>query len=305
MQLIAPKDAIAHERKKKWKTSGLAYLMLLPSFVFLALFTFYPIGYSIYMSLFKNNNATLATGPKYIGFQNYVTLFTKDKIFLEALKNNLIVVVVTVPLILALAIFMAIFANKVKFGKGLVRVSFFYPTLLPMVAAANIWLYIYTPIYGLLPSIFNNTTWHFLTDPNAVLAALIVMTIWKQAGYMMIFFISGLQNVNPELYEAARIDGANSTQIFWKITWPMLMPTTLYCMIITMTNAFKLVDHLYIMTKGGPGNSSNMLLFYIYQKAFDQNNIGMASAITVVVIALLLVVTCVQFFTQDKRTFYA
>lgn len=122
---------------------------------------------------------------------------------------------------------------------------------------------------------------------------------------MMIFYISGLQNINPELYEAARIDGANGVQIFRSITWPMLMPTTLYCMIITMTNAFKMVDHLYILTKGGPGNSSNMLLFYIYQKAFDQSNIGMASAITVVVIALLLVVTCIQFFTTDKHTFYA
>ena len=267
--------------------------------------TFYPIGYSIWNSLYKDNNATIRTGPVYIGLKNYVTLFTKDQIFKQAFINNIIVAVVTVPISLGLAIMMAIFANKVKIGKGLVRVSFFYPTLLPMVAVANIWLFIYTPGYGMLGYIFNNNTWHFLTDPDAVLWALIVMMIWKQAGYVMIFYISGLQNINPELYEAATIDGANGTQIFWRITWPMLMPTTLYVMIITMTNAFKLVDHLYILTKGGPGNASNMLLFYVYQKAFDQTNYGMASAITVVVIVLLLILTCVQFFTQDKRTFYA
>ncbi len=291
------------ERRRMWRTTRLAWALLLPSFIFLAMFTFYPIGYSIWNSLYKDNNATLRTGPVYIGIKNYVTLFTKDTIFAESFRNNIIVALVTVPISIGLAIMMAIFANKVKAGKGLVRVSFFYPTLLPMVAVANIWLFIYTPVYGMLGYI--NSTWHFLTDPKAVLWALIVMMIWKQAGYVMIFYISGLQNINPELYEAAKIDGANPTQIFWRITWPMLMPTTLYVMIITMTNAFKMVDHLYILTKGGPGNASNMLLFYVYQKAFDQTNYGMASALTVVVIVMLLLITCVQFFTQDKRTFYA
>ena len=289
-------------RVKKWKTTRLALGLLAPSFVFLALFTFYPMFYSLYMSFFKNNQATYTTGPVFIGLDNYIRLFTKDAIFTQSFWNNIIVAVATVPTSIALAICMALFANKVKAGKGLVRVSFFYPTLLPMVAVANIWLFIYTPMYGLLGYI--NPNWRFLTDPSTVLWALIVMMIWKQAGYVMVFFISGLQNINPELYEAAHIDGANNRQIFWKITWPMLMPTTLYVMIITMTNAFKLVDHLYIMTKGGPGNSSNMLLFYVYQTAFDRSNTGYASAITVVII-VLLVLTAVQFFTQDKRTYYS
>lgn len=296
-------NGLQRARRKKWKTTKLALWLLLPSMIFLALFTFYPIGYSLYMSFFKSNQATALTGPVFIGLDNYVRLFTKDKTFAQVLVNNIIVAVTTVPTSIALAICMALFANKVKLGKGLVRVSFFYPTLLPMVAVANIWLFIYTPMYGLLGHI--NPNWRFLTNPDTVLWALIVMLIWKQAGYVMVFFISGLQNINPELYEAAHIDGANSRQIFWKITWPMLMPTTLYVMIITMTNAFKLVDHLYIMTKGGPGQSSNMLLFYVYQTAFDRSNTGYASAITVVIIVMLLLLTGVQFFTQDKRTHYA
>lgn len=294
---------LSRERRKKWRTTRLAWGLLLPSMIFLAIFTFYPIGYSVYMSLFKNNMSTVMTGPKFIGFQNYVTLFTKDTIFTQSFINNLIVAVVIVPVSIVLAVGMAIFANKVKLGKGAVRVSFFYPTLLPMVAVANIWLFIYTPMYGLLGYI--NSSWRFLGHPDTVLGALIVMLIWKQAGYVMIFYISGLQNINYELYEAARIDGANSRQTFLRITWPMLKPTTLYVMIITLTNAYKMVDHLYIMTKGGPGNASNMLLFYVYQKAFDQSNTGVASAITVVLISLLLIITCVHFFTQDRKIFYA
>ena len=288
---------------KKWRTTYLAWGLLLPSVAFLSVFTLYPIGYSAYMSLFKNNMSTFATGPQYIGLKNYVDLFTRDAVFSKAFTNNLIIAAVTVPLSIALAVAMAIFANRVKTGKGAVRVSFFYPTLLPMVAVANIWLFIYTPMYGLLGSF--NPNWRFLDNVNTVLQAMIVMLVWKQAGYVMIFYIAGLQNINQELYEAARIDGANAGQMFRRITWPLLRPTTIYVTIITLTNAYKMVDHLYIMTKGGPDNASNMLLFYVYQKAFDQSNTGVASAVTVVLIAILLIATSVHFFTQDRRTFYA
>ncbi len=288
---------------RKWRETRLAWALLFPSVIFLSLFTLYPIGYSIFASLFKNNMSTYASGPRYIGLKNYVDLFTKDLVFSKVFMNNLIIAGATIPLSIALAIGMAIFANKVRAGKGIVRVSFFYPTLLPMVAVANIWLFIYTPMYGLLGYI--NPNWRFLTSSDSVLMALIVMLIWKQAGYVMIFYIAGLQNINPELYEAAHIDGANAGQMFRRITWPMLKPTTIYVTIITMTNAYKMVDHLYIMTKGGPDNASNMLLFYVYQKAFDQSNIGVASAVTVILITILLAATCVHFFTQDRRTFYA
>ncbi|HSK69964.1 MAG TPA: sugar ABC transporter permease [Candidatus Limnocylindria bacterium] len=288
---------------KKWRQTRLAWGLLLPSVVFLSLFTLYPIGYSVYMSLFKNNMSTFATGPQFIGIKNYVDLFTRDAVFRKVFVNNLVIAAVTIPASVFLAVGMAIFANKVRTAKGAVRVAFFYPTLLPMVAVANIWLFIYTPMYGLLGYI--NQNWRFLAGADTVLWALIAMLIWKQAGYVMIFYIAGLQNINQELYEAARIDGANALQSFRRITWPLLKPTTIYVTIITMTNAYKMVDHLYIMTKGGPDNASNMLLFYVYQKAFDQSNTGMASAITVILIGILLIATTVQFFSQDRRTFYA
>lgn len=294
---------MSREKHKKWRDTRLAWLLLSPSMVFLAVFTIYPIAYSLVMSMYKNNMATFMTGPQFVGISNYMRLFTQDQVFRDAFWNNIIIAIFTVPISIAMAILMAMGTNKATRGKGLLRIAFFYPTLLPMVAVANLWLFIYTPIYGLLG--YLNPNWHFLTDPDTVLGAMIVMLIWKQAGYVMIFYISALQGIDHQLYEAGRIDGAGGLAIFRHITWPLLKPTTLYVTIIALTNAYKMVDHLYIMTKGGPGNASNMLLFYVYQKAFDQSNTGVASAVTVVLITLLLVITCVQFFTQDKRTFYS
>ncbi len=288
------------DSRKKWRVSFLAWALLAPSFVFLGTFTLYPIVSSFISSLYRDNLSTIK--PVYVGFTQYAQLLN-DPIFIKSFNNNLLVAVVTIPTSIALAVAMALFAHKVKRGKGFVRVAFFYPTLLPMVAVANIWLFIYTPGYGLLG--YLNPTWKLLGNTNTAIWALIVMLIWKQAGYVMIFYISGLQNINEELYDAASIDGAKPFGIFRHITWPLLRPTTIYVTIIALTNAYKLVDHLYIMTKGGPNNSTNMLLFYIFQVGFDFWDVGRASAMTVVLVVLLLVVSCVQFFTQDKRAFYS
>ena len=291
---------MSRDTKKKWRTSFLAWGLLIPSFFFLCVFTLYPIGTSFFNSLFRDNLSVLK--PKYIGFQNYIALLS-DPIFIKAFYNNLIVALCTIPTSIALAVGMAIFANKVRFVRGFVRVAFFYPTLLPMVAVANIWLFIYTPIYGLLG--YLDPSLRLLSNPNSAIWALIVMLIWKQAGYVMIFYISGLQSINEELYSAALIDGAGPVKTFRYITWPLLKPTTIYVMIITLTNAYKMVDHLYIMTKGGPNNSTNMLLFYIFQVGFDFWDVGRASAMTMVLVVLLLFVTCVQFFVQDRKAFYS
>lgn len=286
--------------KKKWKTSFLAWGMIFPSFIFLTLFTLYPIAKSFYLSFFLNDLSVIK--PVFNGLKNYSALL-KDDVFKQAFMNNLLVAACTIPISISMAVGMALFANKVKFGKGLTRVAFFHPTILPMVAVADIWLFIYTPMYGLVGRFFPDL--RLLGNANTAIWALIVMLIWKQAGYVMIFYISGLQGISRELYEAARLDGAGPITSFWYITWPLLKPTTIYVTIITLTNAYKIVDHLYIMTKGGPGNATNMLLFYIYQVGFDFWDVGKAAAMTVVLIVMLLFVTGIQFFIQDKRTFYS
>lgn len=288
------------DRKRKVRNSFIAYAMLLPAFIFLVMFTLYPIGNSIWSSFFRDNLSVIT--PQFIGLKNYTGL-AKDAVFIQSFKNNLLIAAVTVPVSIALSVAMAVFTDKIRFGKGFARTAFFYPTILPMVAVANIWLFIYTPSYGLLGQLGLNL--RVLTDPKTAVWGIIVMLIWKQAGYLMIFYISGLQGISEELYEAAKLDGASPMQVFRSITWPMLRPTTIYVSIISLTNAYKMVDHLYIMTKGGPNNTTNMLLYYIFQTGFDFWDAGRASAMTVVLVVMLLIITGVQFFTQDRNTFYS
>ncbi|HEY3423573.1 MAG TPA: sugar ABC transporter permease [Negativicutes bacterium] len=282
-----------------------AWLLIFPSFIFLVLFTLYPIGSTFVDSFFSNNLSNKI--PHFVGNENYQRLL-QDRIFMQAVKNNLIIALVTIPVSIAIALSMALFANSKIRGRSIIRAGYFYPTLLPMIAVANIWLFIYTPGYGLISYVerllgLNNTNW--LGDPSTVLPAVIAVLIWKESGYFMIFFLSGLQNISNEVYEAARIDGASNWQTFRKITWPLLMPTTLFVAIVALTNAFKTVDHLYIMTKGGPDNASTMILYYIYQVGFEFWDIGLASAITSVLVVVLLVITCIKFFVIDKRTHYS
>lgn len=291
--------AVSQETKKKWKRTLVAWILLLPSAVFLGIFTIYPIIKSFISSLYRDNLSTMT--PVFTGLANYAALL-KDKVFWECFNNNLLIAVVTVPLSIGLAVAMALFEKDVKHGKTLVRLGFIYPTFIPMVAAANIWMFIYTPIYGLLG--YLNPNWRFLADSKTAIWAVMVMLVWKQAGYLMLFYMSGLNGISKELSEAAKIDGAGRWKLFRMILWPMLKPTTIYVVIISITNAYKMVDHLYIMTKGGPGNATNVLLYYIYQTGFDYWDTGKASAITVVLVGLLLVVTCVKFFSSDKKAYY-
>ena len=295
----AYETALKKEITNKWKRTLTGWLLLAPSLVFLCVFTIYPIVKSIISSFYLDNLSVMQ--PVFAGFSNYIALF-QDKVYWECFWNNLLIAVVTVPLSIGLAVAMAMFANSLKWGKAAARLGFTYPTFIPLVAAANIWMFIYTPIYGLLGYI--NPNWRFLADGKTAIWAVMVMLVWKQAGYIMLFYVAGLHGISRELFEAAKIDGANGWQIFTRVTWPMLKPTTIYVLIITLTNAYKMVDHLYIMTKGGPGNATNVLLFYIYQTGFDYWDTGKASAMTVILVAVLLVVTSVCFFVQDKKAYY-
>ncbi|MDD6323993.1 MAG: sugar ABC transporter permease [Lachnospiraceae bacterium] len=287
-------------KRKKWRTSIRAWILLLPSLIFLGIFTVYPIIQSAISSLYKDDLTTIT--PVFSGLDNYRALVS-DPIFWECIRNNLLIAVVTVPASIALGVAMASFSHSLgKKGKTLTRIGFIYPTFIPLVAAANIWMFIYTPIYGLLG--YLNPEWRLLANGKTAIWAIIVMLIWKQAGYLMLFYIAGLNGISREVFEAAELDGARGFQKFRTITWPLLKPTTMYVFIIALTSAFKTVDHLYIMTKGGPGNATNMLLFYIYQTGFDYWNNGKASAMTVILVGLLLIITAVKFFYDDRKAYY-
>lgn len=249
--------------------------------------------------MFKDNLSTMT--PVWNGLGNYKALLA-DPVFQECFFNNLLIAVVTIPVSMGLAVLLAVLSNRLKWGKSFVRLGFIYPTFIPLVAAANIWMFIYTPIYGLLGYI--NPEWRILADGTTAIWAIMVMLIWKQTGYIMLFYIAGLHGIDKELYEAARMDGAGEVSMFRLITWPMLKATNIYVLIIVITNAYKMVDHLYIMTKGGPGNATNVLLYYIYQTGFDYWDTGKASAMTVILVGMLLLITSIGFFRSDRNAYY-
>jgi sn-glycerol 3-phosphate transport system permease protein len=259
---------------------------------------------TIRLSLYQADLATPV--PIFIGLDNYINLLD-DTIFWKVMSNNLWFALGTVPTSMALALLMATFANKALRGTNFLRTAFFYPTLIPMIAAANVWLFIYTPQYGLLSRVMKSVSLsdiNWLGSPQYVMWAMIFMIVWKEAGYFMIFYLAGLQNISPDLYEAAQVDGVGRWTVFRKITFPLLMPTTLFVTIVALTNSFKLVDHLVIMTKGGPNNASNLLLYYIYETAFSFWDQGIASTLTTVMIAVLLLFAVLNFFGLDKKIHY-
>ncbi|UAC48347.1 sugar ABC transporter permease [Bacillus aquiflavi] len=280
------------------------WLLLLPSLIFIIIFTFYPILKTIYLSLFQADLTT--PEPYFVGLDNFSRMM-EDKVFWKALKNNILFAAGTVPLSMALGLAMALLVNRALKGSGLVKTLLFYPVVIPMIAAANIWLFIYTPEYGMLNqilSLFGAGSINVLGHTETVLPAMIFMVVWKEAGFFMVFYLAGLQNISKELYEASIIDGASKWQQFWKVTFPLLMPTTLFIFIIATTNAFKLVDHLVVMTQGGPDNASNLLFYYIYENAFKFLDYGMASTLTIVMLVVMLVIAAVQFFTVNKKIHY-
>ena len=280
------------------------WLLLAPAAILLVGFTHYPAVATLEHSLFSTG--TLARPSRFVGLANYAAL-GDDPIFWQVLGNNFWFALGTIPTSIALALLMAIWVNGKLPGRALVRMSYFTPTVLPMIAVANLWLYFYTPQIGLLDKVtalFGAGSHNWLGDPHTVMGCLIAMTIWKEAGFFMIFYLAAMQSLPPELEEAARIEGASRWYFFRRVTFPLLMPTTLFVLVNATINSFKLVDHLFILTKGGPDNASNLLLYYIYQVAFSFFDTSYASTLTVVLLALLAGFAIVQFQLVERRVHY-
>ncbi|MEH6942552.1 carbohydrate ABC transporter permease [Bacillus sp. JJ722] len=292
-------------KSARLKENITAWLFLLPSLIFLVIFTLYPIIKTIYLSMFQVD--LLTTDPLYVGLDNF-KLMLEDETFRKAFINNIWFAVGTVPTSLMLGLGMAILVNRSFKGSSFARMFFFYPTVIPMVAVAFIWLFFYTPEYGLINSLlglFGAGELNLLGSSETALLSIIVMVVWKEAGFFMIFYLAALQNIPQDLYEASYMDGASKWYQFRRITFPLLMPTTLFSFIIATTNAFKTVDQLVVMTQGGPDNATNLLLYYIYESAFRFMDYGMASTVTVVVLLLMTIIAAVQFFSVERKIHYS
>ncbi len=299
MSAAAP--PLSHRKAPKW----LPYLLVSPTLVIVLVFTAWPTVQAVYMSFFRQylNFAKFRT-PTFIGLHNYRELFTSPD-FLQVLKNTAIYVAGTVPASIVLAFLFALLVNRAVKGIGLARLGFFYPTILPMVSAATIWMFFFTPDYGLFNSLLETLGYHgpenWLGNPHLALLAVMIVAIWKNAGYLMIFYLAGLQNLPEDVFEAASLDGASWWTQLWKIAFPLLRRTTLFVSTIAIIDAFQVVDHIFVMTQGGPSGASTVLLYYLWQVRFEDQNVGLASALTVVLIVIMLAITITNFVLSERE----
>jgi sn-glycerol 3-phosphate transport system permease protein len=280
------------------------WLLLLPALVLLVAFTHWPAVATVWGSFLSTPKK--ARPAHFNGLENYRSM-VQDDVFWQALWNNVIYAVATVPLSIALAIAMALWVDSRIRGRGFLRLAYFTPTVLPMIAVANIWLFFFTPQYGLLEQLtgaFGIASRNWLGSPETALACVTVVAIWKEAGFFMIFYLAALQSIPPSLGEAAAIEGASRAYYFRRVVFPLLMPTTLFVMVNAVINSVRLVDHIFVMTKGGPNNATSLLLFHVYQVGFNFWDTGYAAALTVVLLALLAAAAVGQFVFLDKRVHY-
>lgn len=281
-----------------------AWLLLLPAMVLLALFTHWPAVATIIDSFYSTPKARRPS--RFVGLENYQQMVA-DPVFWKAATNNLWFAVGTIPLSIALALLMAILVNDRIKGRTLVRMAFFTPTVLPLIAVANIWLFFYTPQYGLLAQLlspFGVPDRNWLGSQETALVCVTAVAVWKEAGFFMLFYLAALQQLPPHLAEAAALEGTSRWTFFRRVQFPLLMPTTLFVFVNAVINAFRMVDHLVVLTKGGPDNASTLLLYHIYQVGFSYWDTGYAAAITVVLLGTLALIAALQYGVLERRIHY-
>jgi sn-glycerol 3-phosphate transport system permease protein len=281
-----------------------AWLLILPGLLLLVAFTHWPAVATLVQSFYSTPKGSRP--PRFVGIDNYLSLID-DPVFWTALHNNAVYALATIPAAVVLALVMALAVNTALPGRALLRMAYFTPTMLPMIAVANIWLFFYTPDYGLfdrIVGIFGLGRHNWLGDPATALPAMMVVAVWQEAGFFMIFYLAALQAMPPDLKEAASLEGSSRWNFFRRVTLPLLMPTTLFVLVNAVINAFRVIDHIVVMTRGGPDNATTLLLYYIYETGFRFWDPAMAATLTVVLLAILGTLAALQFGVLAKRVHY-
>lgn len=287
---------------KEQKRSLVAYSFIAPNFIGFMVFTLGPILFAFLLSFMEwdGNNPI-----KFVALDNFKKL-TTDTRFIDAFKNTIVYSVTTVPITLFMALGLAVILNqKVKF-RNLFRTASFFPYVASLVAVAAVWNMLFSPANGPVNMLLaklgveaqNMPRW--AADKDFAMMTVVLFSVWKSMGYYMVIYLAGLQGISAELYEAASLDGANSWRKFRSITWPMLQPTTFFVVIMLTINCFKVYDQVYMITQGGPGTSTLVLVYHIYETAFRSWKLGYASAIAVVLFILVLTITLIQFQGEKK-----
>jgi sn-glycerol 3-phosphate transport system permease protein len=305
--LLTPKKSTAHSPRKSLWERIFPYLLVLPTLIFVFMFTLLP-------SINTIIDSTLSPGRRasdpaaFVGLENYQKLFDATHFiggrFLPILGNTLMFTLVTVAISVPLALVFALLLNRKIRGLGFWRFSIFYPTLLPLLGAASIWAFLYSDTIGLFNTIlrtFGLPGVNWLGDPNMVLLSITAMNIWKQSGYFMIFYLAGLQSIPKDIYEAADLDGATTWQQLRYLTLPLLNRTTLFVLVIAITFTFQTVEQLPALNNGNPADRGNLVLYFIFQNISERRNWGYVNAMSLVLVAILLVFTVTNFLVFERR----
>lgn len=289
---------------RRRRNNLIAYSFIAPNFVGFAIFTLIPIVMAVGLSFMKWNGSAVQ-GPQFIGLQNYLQLF-RDGRFRDALINTVVYTVATVPLTMICSLLLAVVLNQKIFGRNFFRTISFFPYVASLVAVAAVWNALFSPEKGpvnqILKAIGISNPPGWAADPNWAMVTLILFSVWKYIGYYMIIYLAGLQGISPELYEAANLDGANVVQRFRFITLPQLGSVTFLVLIMLTIQCFKVYDIVYMITAAGPGTKTLVLVYHIYNVAFKQWDLGYASAISMVLFLMVLIVTLVQFRMEKVRS---
>ncbi|WP_110590586.1 carbohydrate ABC transporter permease [Microbacterium suaedae] len=280
----------------------LGWSFILPNFLGFALLTLVPVVVMFYMSLTDWNIFGSST---FIGFDNFQRLFS-DGTFVTSFVNTIYYTVLHVPLTIVVSLGLALLLNNKLRGVAFFRTAAFFPYITSIVAIALVWNLLFSPDYGPINEALRFVGFAeppgWLTSPEWAMPAVVIISTWRDMGYYMVLFLAGLQTVPRELHEAARVDGANVVHRFFNVTLPCLRPTMFFVTVILTINSLKIFDLILVLTQGGPGQATTVISQFIYRKGFEENEFGYASAASVVLFALCLVVTIAQYMWNKKRS---
>lgn len=295
------------QRWRLWKktlNARTALLYLLPSIILFTVFVFYPMFRTIYLSFFLTDQQ--GTASLFVGFENYIDLWELES-FRKSLKSTLFFVLLTVPVGVILALFFALLANEKIRGIGFFRTIYSSTMGISVAASSVVWLFLFHPstgVFNRILSLFGMKEVMWLLDPNWALISVSISTIWLNLGFSFLILLGGLQHIDEYLYESAKIDGAGYWYQLRRITIPMLSPTLFFITTISLINAFQTFGQIDILTKGGPSEATNLIVYAIYREAFVNYQFGTASAQAVVLFLFILIVTIFQFKLVEKKVHY-
>lgn len=290
---------------RAWRERLLFLLLISPNMLLLAAFTFWPMIYNAYLSTISWN--FLSPIRRFVGLRNYETVLSSE-IFRIVLINTAVFTVVSVAATMVLGLGLALLLNQPLRWRNGARAVLFTPTVLSGAAIAIVWIYIFDPRFGLLAQIlgwFGIVSPNWLADPNWAMPALLIVYIWKNAGYAVVIYLAGLQTIDRTLYEAARIDGAGPWGQFWHITLPGLSPISFFLLVTSILACFQAFDIIQVMTEGGPVNATNMLVYHLYERGFIQSQAGPAGVVAMVMFVIMLILTILQLRFIERRVHYS